>query len=226
MNALRNILVLGHHDVRLFLRDRGSYIWLFVVPLAFTYFLSYAARGPGGPADARPALVLDNRDTGFLGAVFARELGEQGLTLRAPDEAGDAPRGITVPEDFTQRVLARRQVTLEFFTIEGSDMGMAQIVAIRLFRTLLALNTRLARHAIDDPDRAPTEESLIALMESAPSVALDVSHAGHKPRPVGFAFSLPGNLVGYLFLNLLVFGGASVAAGRRGGVLRRLAVSP
>ncbi len=225
MNTLRNILVLGHHDARVFLRDRSSYVWLFLVPMAFVYFMSFAARGPGGPADARPALVLDDRDAGFMGRVFASELGEQGLSIRKPEEAGDARRGIIVPADFTERVLARQRVELEFFTLEGSDTGMAQIAGIRLLRTLTALNVHLARFAIEHPGEPPTGEGLRALMAEPQAVALETSHGGRKPRPVGFAFSLPGNLVGYLFLNLLIFGGASVAEQRRNGVLRRVAVS-
>jgi ABC-type multidrug transport system permease subunit len=44
--------------------------------------------------------------------------------------------------------------------------------------------------------------------------------------PSGFNFSLPGNLVMYLMMNLLIFGGATVSAERREGVMRRLAVHP
>jgi ABC-type multidrug transport system permease subunit len=225
MSTLRNILVLGHHDIRVFLRDRSAYVWLFLVPMAFVYFMSFAARGPGGPADARPELVLDNRDTGFMGRVFERELGSQGLDLKRPEEAGDARRGVIVPEDFTARVLEKQRVELELFTVEGSDTGMEQIVGIRILRTLAALNVRLARHAIDHGGAPPTEEALLASMERPAAVSVESSHGGRKPRPVGFGFSLPGNLVGYLFLNLLIFGGASVAEQRRCGVLRRVAVS-
>jgi ABC-type multidrug transport system permease subunit len=38
--------------------------------------------------------------------------------------------------------------------------------------------------------------------------------------------SLPGILVMYLFINLAIFGGASVAAERRTGVLRRMSINP
>jgi ABC-type multidrug transport system permease subunit len=44
--------------------------------------------------------------------------------------------------------------------------------------------------------------------------------------PVGFALSVPGILVMYLMLNLLVFGGAAVAAERRAGVMHRFFVHP
>ncbi|MBE2214422.1 MAG: ABC transporter permease [Opitutaceae bacterium] len=222
------ILVIAWNDVRLFLRDRTAYLWLFVMPLAFVWVMGFAARGPGGPEDARPRVLVDNRDTGFMGRVFLKELGQQGLEIVTPgsEHAADARRGITVPADFTERVLAMQQVKLDFFTIEGSDIGNAQIVQLRLGRVIIALNAHLARLAIDTRGAPPTEAGLGALIDAPPAVALQVSHAGRKPQPVGMSFSLPGNLVGYTFLNVLIFGGASVADQRRSGVIRRLAVNP
>lgn len=225
MNAL---FVIAWNDVRLFLRDRTAYIWLFVMPLAFVWVMGFAIRGPGGPEDARPRVLVDNHDVGFMGGVFLKELGQQGLEIVTPgsDKAADARRGITVPADFTERVLAKQQVKLDFFTIEGSDTGSAQIVQIRLWRVILAMNAHLARLAIDTKGAPPTEAGLVALIDAPASVELRVSHAGRKPSPVGMSFSLPGNLVGYTFLNVLIFGGASVADQRRSGVIRRLAVNP
>jgi ABC-2 type transport system permease protein len=221
---MRHALLIGLHDVRLFLRDRSSAIWLFLVPLAFIYFMGLAARGPGGPAVARPSVLIDNRDGGFLGRIFVRELGEQGLAVVSPPDAV-AERGITVPPDFTQRVLERKQVKVEFFTVSGADDPAAAIVEVRLLRALVAMNGRLVEHAVKTQGAAPTEAALLALLQEPDPVSLRSSYAGRKPRPVGFALSLPGNLVMYLFLNLLMFGGASVANERRSGVLRRLAVS-
>ncbi len=223
---MRTILLLGLHDVRLFLRDRASYLWLFVIPMAFVAMMSLAAPRQGNPQDARPRVVIDNRDAGFMGRVFLKELGQQGLDIVTPENPRDARRGVTVPADFTERILATQQVKLEYFTIAGSDMGESQIVELRLLRVLLAMNARLVRLAIESDGAAPTEEKLAALMEATPAVAVVSRHAGAKPRPVGFGFSLPGNLVGYVFLNILIFGGARVAEERRAGVMRRLAIQP
>ena len=57
-------------------------------------------------------------------------------------------------------------------------------------------------------------------------VSLNATFAGRKPVPSGFNFSLPGNLVMYLMMNLLIFGGATIAAERRNGVIKRLMVHP
>ena len=54
------ILVIAWNDVRLFLRDRTAYLWLFVMPLAFVWVMGFAARGPGGGE----AWIVRGRDHG------------------------------------------------------------------------------------------------------------------------------------------------------------------
>jgi ABC-type multidrug transport system permease subunit len=223
---MRKVLLLGHHDVRLFMREPSSYVWLFLVPLVFVYFMGLAVRGPGGPSVPRPTVAIDNQDTGFLGRILLKELGEQGLNVVGPKEAGRAERGITVPPDFTQRVLEMKQSKLSFFKVEGSSNPDSALVEVRLMRALVALNGRLVEHAVKSNGAPPTEEALTALMQEPDAVSLKSSFAGRRPMPVGFSLSLPGTLVMYLFFNLLIFGGASVANERRTGVLRRLAVNP
>lgn len=223
---MRRILTLGHTDIRRFFRDRSSFVWLFLMPLAFVYAGHFVVRGPGGPNVPRPAVLIDNRDTGFLGRVFLAELGSQQLAIVTPGGPREANRGIIIPADFTDRVLARRQVQLEFFRVEGADEMTALLVEARLLRTLIALNTHIVEYVRDHPQQPLTEQGLLEIKGRPDLVSLDAKFAGRKPMPVGFNQSLPGTLVMYLLLNLLIYGGASVASERRSGVLRRLAVNP
>jgi ABC-type transport system involved in cytochrome c biogenesis permease component len=222
---MKAIFEIARNDLRLFFRERTSWIWLVVVPLAFVYFMGFAARGPGGPATPTVEVRLENLDQGFMGRLMLEALGEQGLRVVAPDHIG-AKRGITMPADFTERVLARQRVDLDFFKVGDADDAAAAMVELRLVRALIVMNSLLVEHAIANPAAAPTEGALRVLLERENPVSLRSSFAGRKPMPVGFNQSLPGNLVMYLLLNLMVFGGASVAAERRNGVMRRLMTQP
>jgi ABC-2 type transport system permease protein len=223
---MRSIFTIGHNDLRLFLRDRTSFIWLFVIPTAFVYVMGFAIRGRPDPSNPRPAVLIENRDAGFLGRVFLEELGVQGVNVVAPANAAQARRGIRLPADFTARILARQKVKVEFFKVEGSDDQSAALVELRLVRALVALNAHLIENAATHNDAPPTEEALHALIISPNPVTLDARFAGRKPIPVGFNQSLPGIMVMYLLMNLMIFGGSTVAAERRNGVLRRLSINP
>jgi ABC-type multidrug transport system permease subunit len=223
---MRSIFTIGHNDLRLFLRDRSSYIWLFVIPTVFVYVMGFAARGRPDPSNPRPAVLIDNRDAGFFGRIFLEELGVQDVQMVAPENAGQAKRGIRIPSDFTARVLAKQKVKVEFFKLAGSDDQTAALVELRLVRALVALNAHLIENAVTQGGAPPTEEALHALIQAPNPVTLDTRFAGRKPIPVGFNQSLPGIMVMYLLMNLMIFGGSLVAGERRSGVLRRLTINP
>lgn len=224
MNLLLHI---GHTDVRLFLGNRLSYVWLFGMPLLFIYFMGFANRGPGDPANPRPAVLVENLDTNFLGAVFIEELGAQGMRTLPPDQAGDAELGIRVPADFTARVQSGDGATVGFFEAGRGQSGEAAMIQLRLVRAVIAVNSHLLAAATAAGGRLAFDEAGLRAARSAPAtVRLDARFGGRKPVPSGYAFSVPGNLVMYLMMNLLVFGGTGVAAQRTAGVLRRLAAQP
>jgi hypothetical protein len=69
---MKHILDIGHTDLRLFFKHKTAYVWLFVVPLAFVYFMGFAARGPGRPYNRTPPVLIENNDTNFLGQIRLR----------------------------------------------------------------------------------------------------------------------------------------------------------
>ena len=224
---MRRILDIGHNDVRLFLKRKSAYVWLFVVPFAFIYFMGSANRGPGDPYNRKPPVVIENLDTNFLGRVFLDELGAQGMWLLDPTNRETAARGIRIPENLTRNVLALEPTKLEFFRRDTSAEADAAIIEVRLVRALIAMNSHLLEAASQANATAPISEGTLRAVMSAPNpVSLNARFAGRRPVPSGFSFSLPGNLVMYLMMNLLIFGGATIAAERREGVIKRLMVLP
>jgi ABC-type multidrug transport system permease subunit len=218
MNAA---LVIGHNDLRVFLRTRLAWVWLFIVPLAFVYFMGFANRAPGDPANPRPPVQVENHDSGLLSRVLLEELGAQGMQVVDPARGG-ATRGLRIPPDFTARVLRHEPARVEFFQVEGSGAGEAALIELRLVRTIIALNSHLIELVTSRGEAALTNAAAWEAVRARENpVRLDARFAGRKPVPAGFSFSLPGNLVMYLMMNLTVFGGATLAAERRNGVLRR-----
>lgn len=224
---MRRLLHIGHTEVRLFLKNRLSYVWLFAMPLLFIYFMGFANRGPGDPANPRPAVLVENPDTNFLAAMFLEELGAQGMRTLSPDQAQDAERGIRLPADFTARVQSGQGAKVGFFEVGSGRTGEGAMIELRLLRAVLAMNSHLLAAAMAPGTGSWLNEAAVSAARAVPAtVRLDARFAGRRPVPSGYRFSLPGNLVMYVMMNLLVFGGASVAGQRSRGVLRRLAAQP
>ncbi|MBX3733478.1 MAG: ABC transporter permease [Verrucomicrobiae bacterium] len=224
---LRAMLLIGHNDLRMFLRNRALVVWLFVMPVAFVFFMGFANRGPGAPSAPRPSVLVENLDEGPLGSVFLEGLGAQGLDVLPPSDAAGARRGIRVPADFSRTIRAGRQGLVETFTVKGIEEDPASaLVALRVARALIAMNSDLVELAAAHPGEPADAGALRALRERPPVVRLESAFAGRRPAPSGFGFSLPGVMVMYLMMNLLVFGGTTVSGERRSGVLRRIGTLP
>lgn len=224
---MRRALDIGHTSARLFLRNKTAYVWLFLMPIGFMYFMGFANRGPGSPSNRVPTVRVENLDLQALGRVFLDELGAQGLRILPPTEGNPADRSLRIPQDFTARIVQRQPARIQFLHREGSDAGDAALVELRVWRALIAINAHLVELVGVRGESAVTNEMRFReVMGSPDPVRLEARFAGRKPVPSGFNFSVPGNLVMYVLMNLVVFGGAGVAAERRSGVLKRLSVHP
>ncbi len=226
---MKNILAIGHNELRLFLKSPVSYLWLFLMPLAFVAAMKQIRYG-NEASNRFPPVRIENVDTGFLGIVFVDVLSAQGLWRHDPVQHPKVKpvRVVRIPADFTERVLAKQASNVELAPVPGNEdaQGDAMLIEARLLRALVALNAHLLE-ASTQGETWPTDEArLRAVVEKAPLVSLDARFAGRDPVPTGVGFSLPGNLVFFLMMNLLIFGGSTVAAARRSGVLRRLLVAP
>ena len=132
---MKRVLQIGHNDIRLFLRMKAGYVWLFVVPLVFVYFFGIAFRGPGAPSNPRPAVLIENHDTGFLGTLLTEQLDAKGMRLVDQTKRDEAERGIRIPADFTD-------MQIIFFLLLGQF-----IFKVNLGQNLLAILLTLGLYA-------------------------------------------------------------------------------
>ncbi len=222
---MKRILDIGHNELRLFFKSRTAYLWLFVIPTAMVYLLGAVAHGPGDPHNHLAPIAIDNHDTNFLSQAFLVALTSHGVDPMGPTNAS---RGIRIPADFTQRLLAGKPVKVTVFGQTSSDSANADddLAQLRVYRALIEMNSDLWQAASRNGSLSNlTETQFQEILTRTNPVTLNAYFAGRKPMPAGFNFSLPGNLVMYLTLNLLIFGGATTAAGRRNGTFRRLATT-
>lgn len=225
---MMRILLIAWNDVRLFLKDKTGYLWLFLAPIGFMYFTGIPSQGPqSAPSNPRPSVIIDNQDEGFLGGLVIEELSTQGLRVIEPGGENQADRRIVIPAEFTDQVQSRKQVKLEYIKVEGSREESATMIEMRLLQAMLGINAHLVEWVSTVTETNQLDETALrALLADDDPVALEARFAGRNPTPSGFQQSLPGNLIMFMTMNLLIFGGTSVASERQNGVLRRLAALP
>ncbi len=225
---MRDVVYLARNDLRFMLRSRPTILWVFVMPIAFFYFIGSTTSGFSGPGAARPpALALDVAPgAGFLVDELAGRLGEAGFAVvRSDTGAVDERivRRLRVPAGFTDSVLAGTPATLES---RIGDPGLtADRDAMRLRRGVYTVLADLA--AVSERAAEPTPAAFRALAEMPRRLTLEVSSGGERPIiPTGFQQAIPGILVMFTLLVMATSGAILLVIEREQGLLRRLASAP
>jgi ABC-type Na+ efflux pump permease subunit len=139
-----NIWNLTKKDLAIFFRDRGSLIWLFLLPLVFILIFAGLAgmtsdtSGEGQAEDTRPPLVLVNLDQGGESAeqLVQRLSAPDAFRLIQLDEAEAQNRVskyainryLLIPASFSADLSERKQVALTLITHPNSNTDFDQTV--------------------------------------------------------------------------------------------------
>ena len=234
---MRGVWIIAWNDLRVFLKDKGGYVWLFVMPLVFIYFFGITMRSDDGePTDPRPRVSIENQDTGYLGQMFVELLEAEGLRVSDPSKSDEASRRIKIPADFTEKVEAAETVDVGFSKKPDSGAEPSAMIEVRMTRAIVAMTSAIFSLVSDEQaekeeeghedEPVINEKDLRAVLARDKLVSLDVSFAGRRKTPGGFEQSVPGYAVMFVLMNLLIFGGLSISGERTNGVLRRIAVHP
>ena len=130
---MNTVWIIAWNDLRVFLKDRGGYVWLFVMPIVFIYFFGVTMRGNDGePKDPRPRVCIENEDAGYLGSMFVELLEAEGLRVMDASKGEGADRTINIPTDFTTKVEAAEATNIEFSKSVDSGMEPAAMIEVRI----------------------------------------------------------------------------------------------
>ncbi len=223
---LRNALYLARKDLRLMLRERHTWAWVFVMPMVFFYFIGTVTGGFSRPRTSveRIALYVPEKDD-LLASQLQRRLEAQGYRVDRVDERKLASyaRRIYVPEGFTESVRAGHQAVLKLSRTGGGLAADYDEVRVRR-----AAYSVLADLIVATKDGAsPTGAALEKLVTAPRAITLSAVPAGRrKTIPSGFQQAVPGTMVMFLLLVMFTTGGVSLQQERTLGILRRLASTP
>ncbi len=226
MASARRVWLLAANDVRLTVKDRTSFVWMLLFPVALMWFFGQMSSGPGGPP--KISLTVDDRDGGWLARALSDELRGDQISLSEVGQGdGEVPRvrTLVLEEGLTEKVLAGEQQTvrLEIDPEADEEFGMGAEVNVR--RALLRVLGRLLTIKVSPEGAAAdaeTEGRYRQLAAEAPGVILAVSSAGSgQSVPDGFAQSVPGILTMIVLMMTLIYGGVFLITEKQQGMLRR-----
>jgi ABC-2 type transport system permease protein len=242
---VNRVWILAKKDLLETRRDRLSFLFIIVMPLAFTTFFGLLF---GSSSDRLP-LALDDSDRGPQAKALVAALERSDAVRVVPKKTADfeqwinddkAAAGLVIPAGFSRAVETGRAAQLTFVSDKGSSGGQALATEVRAAAGRIVAASVAARVATDEAlsgmsfpgevqQKAAQQMALVKARVVAaqamdhPAVSITTVQAGAAAGqiPSGFVLSSPGMMVNFIMFSLTTAGIALIME-RRNGTLQRL----
>ncbi len=216
-------------------RDRLAFLFIVIMPLAFTAFFGLMF---GAGSDRLP-LSVHNADQGGAAQELVAMLRESGVVkvqLETPEEAeaavddGRVTAALLIPAAFSTRLEAGRPVELTLIGVSGSSGVQTVRTEVGAVAGQLAAAEAAARAAVaatTDGALSPaaalkTARPLAAKSLEEPVATVTVVEAGTAAGqiPTGYVLSSPGMMINFIMFSMLTAGVALIQERRNFTLLR------
>jgi len=247
---MRIIWHIGWNDIKIMVRDKVFFVWTLLFPLVFIFIFGNLYRGDTAPTQA--SLMVLNQDRGQWGAYFIEKIKSPGIAIEVIEkEPGNYNRILVIPKDFSEKIAAKTAQELVFKKHADANVNAAAQVKTKIIQAIAKTITELILHGDRDPDNffnnTPEKHAKNQAFEMTPPKErhqADREWAGGATpfkniieiksqfpegtltkTPSGFDHVIPGTLVQFIMMMVLIYGGISVMTDRKHGVLSRILFS-
>ena len=220
---IRTVVLVALLDLRLLFRAKEAWIWTFVMPPVFMFFMSGVLPDALGDSQAStPLTLVAAPEAGFLVNVLEERLDARGFAVTRsstsrPTEDGDI--SLVVPQGFTSMLLRNSPVDLRL-RVSRHDTA-AEYARLQCRRAVFSIVADILRVG---SNLTPENYSRVTKLE--PRLSLHVVTAGRGRSLRSVEHIMPGTMVMFTMLILLTSGAVSFVVERESGTLRRQLVVP
>jgi ABC-2 type transport system permease protein len=236
--------LLARKDLQQTARDKLSFIFILVMPLAFTLFFGLLF-GANSSVDKLPLAVWD-ADGGAAAKQLVADLGKSTAVL-VVDKQGTAfeqwmaderaAAGLLIPKGYSAAVADGKRASLVIVSTQGSsgastaasevrtlagDQVTVELATRAAVDSVMSATTRIVPYGYEQK-LAEQARPVVAAALASPAASTKVVEAGAAANqtPSGFILSSPGMLVNFILFSLMTAGIALIVE-RQNGTLQRL----
>ncbi|PJB76788.1 MAG: hypothetical protein CO090_10085 [Acidobacteria bacterium CG_4_9_14_3_um_filter_49_7] len=213
------ILLIFH--IRNFLKKKETMIWVIVMPMVFAIFFGIVFRGPSGGTSTEGIVSVLNHDSGPIGEELSNFLKKKNFDVRASG-VQNAIATIEVPETFSSGYMDGAAPDIRVtFPATANDTRQAQLKVY-----LAQFTLQMVKSAIWIREHNLITDDFHAVFSRPSGVTLQKTAGERREIPSGFSLSFPGNLIMFVMMNILIYGGVSLRQDLESGISRRTLVAP
>lgn len=218
---MKKIWHIGRLDLKLMVRDKAFFFWALLFPLAF--ILIFGNLYQGSKTDTKASLTVLNRDHGRWGAYFIDKLRSPGVELKVVSAVPETYlRMLVIPADFSLRIEKKAAQELQFKKDANADLKAGAMADTKIAQAVVKLLAELVLYGNRDlkeffAARSPFRD-LVSVRTRLPAGTI-------AKVPSGFDHTIPGILVQFVMMMVLIYGGISIMEDRKKRVLARILYS-
>jgi ABC-2 type transport system permease protein len=219
---MKKIWHIGFLDLKLTVKDKAFFFWMLAFPLVFILIFGNLFRG--SKTDTKASLTVLNQDKGKWGAYFSEKLKAPGIELAVQaTEPKEYFRMLVIPVDFSQKIEKRAAQTLQLKKDSDANMQAGAVAETKIAQAMVKLiaeliiygNQRDIKAFFDT--RSPYRDLVLVKTRLPKDTIVKI--------PSGFDHVIPGILVQFVMMMVLIYGGISVMEDRKRRVLARILYS-
>jgi ABC-type multidrug transport system permease subunit len=219
---MKKIWHIGFLDLKLTVKDKAFFFWMLAFPMVF--ILIFGNLFQGSKTDTKASLTVLNQDQGKWGAYFIDKLRAPGIELTVEaTEPKEYFRMLVIPPDFSTKIEKRAAQTLELKKNSDANMQAGAVAEIKITQAMVKLIAELVLYG--------NQRDIGAFFETRSPYRDLVRVKTRLPEgtitkvPSGFDHVIPGILVQFVMMMVLIYGGISVMEDRKRRVLARILYS-
>jgi ABC-2 type transport system permease protein len=218
---MKKIWHIGCLDLKLMVKDKAFFFWVLIFPLVF--ILIFGNLFKSSRTDTKASLTVLNQDKGKWGAYFTDKLKAPGIELTvlaaAPKEYY---RMLVIPADFSQKIEKRAVQALLLKKDSEANLQAGAVAATKIVQAIAKLIAELIMYGNRDmkaffDSRSPYKDLVLVRTRLPEGTIVKI--------PSGFDHTIPGILVQFVMMMVLIYGGISVMEDRKRRVLARILYS-
>lgn len=216
---MKRVFHLAFIDIKIMVRDKLYFFWTLLFPLFF--ILVFGSLYKDDNAQVKAQLLVLNKDKGPWGAYFVEKIKTPHIDLKFVDRKPEKyNRILIIPEDFSEKIEAKKSQEILFRKEENTSLEAAAQVEVKIIQAIARVITELILH--------PDSQSFFQERQEFKDIILIESRfpeGAVLKVPSGFDHVIPGTLVQFLMMMVLIYGGISVMMDRKNAILSRILFS-
>jgi len=209
-------------NIKNFIKAKETVIWVFVMPFVFAIFFGFVFR------------TNETNNKPFFGYVKIEDNGNveikrtlvSFLKLKGFQELNNTKKKaiatITIPHNFFNSILEGKKDKMKITLKDGIDIKSS----FKIKSTVFNYYINLVKSIVFLKEKGLSKDMLQTVFEKKPDISLQKVTGTAKKTYSGFDVSFAGNIVMFLIMNVLIYGGISLNYDIKSGITKRILVAP